>query len=462
MAITAKFEADFTQFQAATQAAEGRLRSLGTETTKTDATFSRFSTTTSDTGNAFSTLDRGLSAADKTLAAFGVHIGPELHAIREMGEASGKTAGEIGLIGTASLAAAAALGGWEIGRTIAKFFDLDKAIGSATAKLMGWGDLVGETAAAKQDTINLAISRGAGAMIDYATAIKFNADWLKKHNEAAKEAAKATKEHAKELDDAAKAADQEVEALKKLQAAHEAAVNSIADKLFGADDLKRATDYADAVGRVENVTNMSAEAQKELAGVMEEGIAALLRMGLVTDPLIAKFAELEGAANGVSQSLQHIETDEERVARETEELAKAMQENFVVIGQSAQEAAQQTALSWSEAMDLVRAGQGTLTGTIQGPSNTTGGVIRYDDYGNPYIYVPGQNAPGHMTPPGGSGGQTSSATSGMRTGGGSTSSISVHVDGRDSFYDTPDGMHKLASKISQALIGRGKSLGMGM
>src|SRR4029453_10983978 len=70
------------------------------------------------------------------------------------------------------------------------------------------------------------------------------------------------------------------------------------------------------------------------------------------------------------------------------------------------------ALSFSEAMDLVRQGQGTMTGQVSAPGNVLvgkpqsewiktaremGGQVRFDDYGNPYVYMEGVNAPGHTT-----------------------------------------------------------------
>ena len=65
----------------------------------------------------------------------------------DIGEAAGKSAAEVGKLATAGFAFGAATAGWKVGRLIAEFFDLDTKIGNATAKLMGWGDVSGKSAA---------------------------------------------------------------------------------------------------------------------------------------------------------------------------------------------------------------------------------------------------------------------------------------------------------------------------
>jgi len=433
MAIQGIFLADFSQYNAAVDGADAKLRKFTSATTTHDSAVRQFNRSTDGSSNSFGQLATGLSAADKTLAAFGVHITHEIHALDEISQAAGQSAKQIGLVGTASLVAAAAFGGWEIGRKVAEFLDLDNKIVALTDHIFNQG-LATETAAAKQDSINLAIKRGADATVTYTEAVQFNAEWAKKSNERVKDAADLAKAHEKAMKDAADAAAKEADALQKLQKAQEDLVHGIADKLFGADDLKKATDYAEAIGRVENVTTMSAEAQKDLAEVMQKGVEAALRMGLGTDQLTSKFVELQLAATDTSRSLTQIETDEERLKRESAELEKAMKENFVVIGKSAEEAAQKTASSWSDAMAQVRAGKATMGGSFQSIApGAPGSTIRYDDYGNPYGYIPGVNQPGKISPP------RNSATT------------SIFVDARESFFDTPAGAQRLAEKVNYAL-----------
>jgi hypothetical protein len=159
MPIRAKFEADFDSFVQEVRVAEGEL--------------GRFEKTSQ---NAFGGFTSSLRQADKTLGAFGVNVGPQIRAIDELGTAAGKTAKEIGLIGTAGLAAAAALAGWETGRMIADFFDLDRKIADATAKMMGWGDAAGETAAYKAGLLAQASKHAGREITDLTEAMRINAE----------------------------------------------------------------------------------------------------------------------------------------------------------------------------------------------------------------------------------------------------------------------------------------------
>ncbi|MGE0450836.1 MAG: phage tail tape measure protein, partial [Vicinamibacterales bacterium] len=88
------------------------------------------------------------------------------------------------LLGTATTVTAGAFAGWTLGRIIAETFDLDTKIGNLTAKILRLGDVQAETAGAKQDSINLAIQRGAAATVSYTEAIKFNDEWVRKRTDA--------------------------------------------------------------------------------------------------------------------------------------------------------------------------------------------------------------------------------------------------------------------------------------
>jgi hypothetical protein len=122
------------------------------------------------TNRSFGTLSTGLSAADKTLSAFGVHLGPEIQGLREMEDMAGKTARQIGVLGTATAVAAAALAGWKVGRMIAEFFNLDEAIARTTAKLLGFGDVAAQEAGAKMDVLRRATQLAGREITDFAEA----------------------------------------------------------------------------------------------------------------------------------------------------------------------------------------------------------------------------------------------------------------------------------------------------
>ena len=120
----------------------------------------------------------GLAAAakqfDGVLAAMGINIGPVIRGIEEIGAASGKSIAELGKLQTAGLALGAGLAGWGIGRAISGFIDLDKKIGDATAKLLGWGDVAGQEAAAGAETLARASANAGRRITDMSEAVKIN------------------------------------------------------------------------------------------------------------------------------------------------------------------------------------------------------------------------------------------------------------------------------------------------
>jgi type IV secretory pathway protease TraF len=146
---------------------------------------------TRDAATAGDRLHGSLSQFDRLLASVGINLGSEIGALKEVTAAAGQSVAQLGLLATAGLAVGAAMAGWKLGRMVAEFFNLDQAIGNATARLLGWGDLAGETAAAKQDAMALASQRAGRAITDYGEAIRINTEWQKKHTEETTRAAKA-------------------------------------------------------------------------------------------------------------------------------------------------------------------------------------------------------------------------------------------------------------------------------
>jgi hypothetical protein len=191
MAITATFAADFSQFVASTKNAEVALVKLDGQGVKLGTTLER----TQSNSDRFRT---SLQSFDGVLASLGVNIGTEVRALGELGEAAGKSAGDLGLIATAGLAAGAAMAGWKLGRFAAEWLGLDEKIAGATARLMDWGDLSAQVVGAQQDVVTRAIERGAAATISYSDALAFNNEWLKKRRGALEEDEKAQKANAEE------------------------------------------------------------------------------------------------------------------------------------------------------------------------------------------------------------------------------------------------------------------------
>ena len=272
-----------------------------------------------------SDLRASLMQVDGVFAAMGLSIGPAVQGLGDLGDASGKTAGQLGKIGTAGLVLGAATAGWKIGRMAAEFFDLDVKIGNATAKLLGFGDVAGQTAGAKQDTINKAIRGGAAAMISYTDAIAFNeaahkaakgpleaAGKLAMFQESLKkttadlagltQAQKTLIREAVGLDESnasiatgmglsAGAVDGYVKSLKATEAAHKkttADAAALADKLatlrgalFGDNVTKSAQDYVKALGPLSNLTKVSADETKKLNTVMGAAIEVYKLQGKI-------------------------------------------------------------------------------------------------------------------------------------------------------------------------------------
>jgi len=135
------------------------------------------------TSGSIDAFGEGMSQADRILGLFGIRIGPQIQAVRELGAAAGKTASDIGLIGTAGLTVGAALAGWSVGRMVSDFFDLDEAIGNATASLLGFGDVAAERAAARLDVLNRAAQIAGRTVLDFDEAMKI----ITEHNRAAAE-----------------------------------------------------------------------------------------------------------------------------------------------------------------------------------------------------------------------------------------------------------------------------------
>ena len=79
-----------------------------------------------------------------------------------------------GLHGDGSLPGAG-WAGWGVGRAIAGFFDLDKKIGNAAASLIGFGDVAGQTAAAKADILAKASATVGKKIFDINEAMDINA-----------------------------------------------------------------------------------------------------------------------------------------------------------------------------------------------------------------------------------------------------------------------------------------------
>jgi hypothetical protein len=300
MAITATFAADFSQFVGETKKADASLEGLmgksvrlGDEFAKTQSNADRF---------------RGsLQQFDGVMASLGVNIGAEARALGELSTAAGKTTTELGLVATAGLATGAAFAGWKIGRVISDFFELDKVIGDATAKLLGWGDVAGEVAGAQQDTINKAVSDGAAATISYTDAIAYNTARLTERRDAEKQAAVDTKA----------LADADKLAADAMHASNERMLKDTQAQLIALKPFYEAMSELNSVGQGWLGT------LDTIDGTVVEGIKYYMDAGVSLKALADAYGLTDAQVKAVSSSMKAEAEAAKTLATETQALAQA-------------------------------------------------------------------------------------------------------------------------------------------
>ena len=176
---TATFSGDFSDFYGACKKAESSLAGVQKETDKVNAATSGMAETFTVSAGSVDRNTHAFSQFNDMLSAVGIHLGPEMKAMEELGNASGKTAGQLGTLTTAGLALGAAVGGWKIGRAIAEFTGTDKIIGDATANLLGWTTAAGGAGSAA-DTLARATAIAGREITSFNEALKINTDEIKR------------------------------------------------------------------------------------------------------------------------------------------------------------------------------------------------------------------------------------------------------------------------------------------
>lgn len=78
-------------------------------------------------------------------------------------------------------------------------------------------------------------------------------------------------------------------------------IAKLRDALFGKDAIANAEKYVKALGGIQNVSQLTADKQKEFAGAMQAGIAAMEATGRGLDPLAEQFRELNRAVATVAK-----------------------------------------------------------------------------------------------------------------------------------------------------------------
>jgi len=154
--------ADFSDFHFEIDKSVVKLKDLESASGHTDSAMGEFS--------------EGLGVADKTLAALGVHIGPQIRAIQELGNVSGVTFEKLGLWGSLGLAASVGTATYAITTMALEFTGLDKAIAGAVDTFSGF---TAARAAASMDVLTRATQIAGREIKDFDQAMQI----IKKHNQ---------------------------------------------------------------------------------------------------------------------------------------------------------------------------------------------------------------------------------------------------------------------------------------
>lgn len=371
------------QIPPAMRATAAELRLVATNMAELD----QYGVQTIRTMDALGASGSGVTATyrqfDGVLASLGIRVGPQVKALEDLSNATGKSATQMGLLGTAGLALGAAVAGWGVGRLIADFFDLDTKIANAAARLLNYGDIAAEVGAAKQDVINRAIANGAKETIGYSEAIRFNikhaqeaagahVDWAARMSAAQKEVRGVTEAEAAQIDIARRLGATEAELTRDFGLSGDA-LRILGDRLRVVADQKKA---------LTKVTEDAAKAEREFWQEVDHLNSKTLPpfVGLLID-IDRKLEELPPAAKQVEEDFA---------------------QSFLAIGQSAADVAAQVS-----GAAQVMLGQLHSVASFQNPyalsgamskaemtarATELGGTVAYDDYNNPYVYVPGKNS----------------------------------------------------------------------
>lgn len=185
MALTGKLEADFGEFDTAVTKSIGNLRSFEQSGAKVEQQLNRLqlppalATTSIDAATAVRGFAGALDQTDKALNLVGVSLGPTIGTLKELSAAANQSFTSLGALGTAGLVLATLLAAFKGTRTAGTFFGvdwdaLDKKIGDSTAKLLGFGDVAGQQAAAGADVLARASQNAGREITSMAEAIEIN------------------------------------------------------------------------------------------------------------------------------------------------------------------------------------------------------------------------------------------------------------------------------------------------
>jgi hypothetical protein len=156
-------EAKWKAFQGQLDGVAAATQAVATQTRTLETQFGRTYVTAAEAEQALSEMHTTLAQMPSTLTRIGAGLG--------------LTVDNLGLFTSAALVVGTAVESWRLGRAIAEFFDLDTAIAHTTATLVGWGDVVAQTAGAKADVLALASQRAGYGITNLTEAMQVNERW---------------------------------------------------------------------------------------------------------------------------------------------------------------------------------------------------------------------------------------------------------------------------------------------
>ncbi len=282
MAITATFDADFAPFIRGVNEAEGELKGFEGAAESAADELDQFAVQTVKASGETSSLGSEFRKVDSILGTMGINIGKEARAVEELATMFGLGTEAMALFTVGATAVGTAVLLWKNLDTVNKVVDGSiQAVSDYTAKLMGWGDVAKETALAQADATNALKAHAPEAARSLAE-MTAGLDVLDRRN-ASLAAFAAKQDAATEKEKAAAAPIRE----------HAAAVKALVDEALGADQIKKAALWTEAIEQLGGALDrLSNEQLKTVRAEMQAAIDAMARNGMVTDESVAQYAAL--------------------------------------------------------------------------------------------------------------------------------------------------------------------------
>jgi len=415
MPLTGALQADFSDFVTEAQKASAALGVMDAEGKKAGATLAKTGQVADGFGantTGLQDLSKGLRLVDQSANAFGVSLAKPIGLIDELGQLSGKTAADLGTLGTAAAVVGTAMAGWQLGRWIGELTGLDGVIQSAAEQMLGWGDDA-EVAANRAEVLAKASATAGRTITDMTEAIKINYDAVKGHTAAVDTAIhrqalweKEIRAHRDVLPEisaalanhtatvqqlekqygmtaeaitfyVAKTKDQTAaqdEATRKAEAAA-AAQQKLKDSMFGGDSITKANEMVAALGGVSNLSRMTAEEQAKLNAAVGEAVETYDRWGKVAPAALNEIylatlqlpkvvsglgSEFASLGTKFTPTADHIIADTKRMTTETaayeaetQRMVDAAQQIAPPIAEAEKET-QQLTVAFNQASNAIR------------------------------------------------------------------------------------------------------------